>query len=82
MLSAPMWWTPLKATEVGLFALLFTSLSFGVTQSFAGHETDSLSIAVHGCVALATDDFVRWKSERTENHADDLEITAQTLQGY
>ena len=29
-------WTPLKMAEMGLFALLFTSLSFGFTQAFLG----------------------------------------------
>lgn len=29
-------WTPLKVVEVGLFCLLFTSLSFGFTQAFLG----------------------------------------------
>jgi membrane glycosyltransferase len=29
-------WTPLKRAEMGLFALLFTSLSFGFTQAFLG----------------------------------------------
>jgi membrane glycosyltransferase len=29
-------WTPLKVTEVGLFGLLFTSLSFGFSQAFLG----------------------------------------------
>ncbi len=29
-------WTPLKIAEMGLFALLFTSLSFGFTQAFLG----------------------------------------------
>jgi membrane glycosyltransferase len=29
-------WTPLKTAEMGLFALLFTSLSFGFTQAFLG----------------------------------------------
>jgi len=29
-------WTPLKMAEIGLFALLFTSLSFGFTQAFLG----------------------------------------------
>jgi membrane glycosyltransferase len=29
-------WTPLKVVEVGLFYLLFTSLSFGFTQAFLG----------------------------------------------
>ncbi|MGA8659248.1 MAG: hypothetical protein WB586_24225 [Chthoniobacterales bacterium] len=28
-------WTPLKVAEVGLFCLLFTSLSFGFTQAFS-----------------------------------------------
>jgi membrane glycosyltransferase len=29
-------WTPLKVVEVGLFCLLFASLSFGFTQAFLG----------------------------------------------
>jgi membrane glycosyltransferase len=29
-------WTPLKVTQMALFGLLFTSLSFGFTQAFLG----------------------------------------------
>jgi membrane glycosyltransferase len=53
-------WTPLKVTEVGLFALLFTSLSFGFTQSFLGflvlaegREPLKITNTLHNDTALA-----------------------------
>ena len=54
-------WTLLKVTEVGLFGLLFTSLSFGFSQAFLGflvlaegREPVKITNILHNDTALAS----------------------------